>query len=1309
MVDFLMVSTRSTKKGSVEIYPKFIVRKSTDLMIRGRDFYAVWLEDKKLWSTDEQDALQIIDKELDRYYEEHKEKFDVPVKVLHMWDAETRLISSWHQFCQKDMRDSYSTLDEKLIFSDMETTKEDYASKKLPYALSDGPAEAYDRLMSVLYSPEERAKLEWAIGSVVAGDSKKLQKFVVLYGGPGTGKSTVLNIIEQLFAGYCSVFDAKALGSSNNSFALEAFRSNPLVAIQHDGDLSKIEDNTRLNSLVSHETMTVNEKFKSTYESRFKSFLFMGTNKPVKITDSKSGLIRRLIDVTPTGEKLDPKEYRKLVKQIDFELGSIAYRCLEEYKENPNKYDNYIPAIMLGASNDFYNFVLDSYFIFKRDDGISLKSAWEMYRVYCEDAKVPYPYPQRIFKEELKSYFQNFYDRYSAEDGSRIRSYYEGFRFDRFEGEITEKKDVPDSGWLRFDCTKSLLDDILADCPAQYANSEGTPSYKWENVKTTLKDIDTTQTHYLLAPECYVVVDFDIPDESGQKCLSKNLEEANKWPETYAELSKSGQGIHLTYRYDGDPSKLARIFTEHVEIKVFSGKSSLRRKLTKCNDIPIATISSGLPVKEEKMVNFKEIENETHLRNIIKQHLRKEIFPNTKPSMDMIYKTVEEAYESGMVYDISDMENGIVAFALSSTNQAQYCMKLASKMHYKSESEFGNDISESPLVFYDIEVFPNLFLIKWKKQGKDNPVVEMINPSPEAVEEIFKFRLVGFNCRQYDNHLIYARGVLHYDNLQLYQLSQSIISNQKGVLFGAAYNLSYTDILDFSATKQSLKKFEIQLHIHHKELGLPWDQPVPENLWPKVSEYCTYDVLATEATFEALKGDFKARQILADLAGMTVNDTTNTLTTRIIFGKERHPALVYTDLATGISTDGTYSEANKFDGYSNTAGKNMYLGTDLGYGGYAHGNPGIYTNVALLDVASLHPHSAIAMNCFGEYTKNYNDILEARIAIKHKDYEKAKMMLGGKLAKYLDDESIADDLAQALKIAINSVYGLTSASFENPFRDIRNTNNIVALRGALFMRLLQKEVEDRGYTVVHIKTDSIKIANADKDIIDFCMEFAKKYKYTFEHEATYDRICLVNDAVYIAKYATVEKCEFLYGRDYVQSEKDICKKNKKHPGEWDATGTQFQVPYVFKTLFSKEDIQFEDLCETKEVKSALYLDFVKNRNPEDFVFVGKIGLFCPIKEGFGGGDLLRQGTNKKTGETTYGFATGTKGYSWKESENVSDPDIIDRSYYDCLVDDAVEAIKKYGDFEWFTSEDDDIPPWYPDEPTMFESTIFDVR
>ena len=378
MLDFMTIATKSTKKGLVEIYPKFIIKKSQDLMIRGGDFYAIWVEERGLWSTDEDDAIQLIDNELSKFYEERGGNFDEAVKVLYMRDSESGMIGSWHKYCQKQMRDSFHMLDEKLIFSNSPTNKKDYASKRLDYPLEPGKIDAYDRLMSVLYSEEERRKIEWAIGSIVTGDSKKIQKFMVLYGAAGTGKSTVLNIIQQLFEGYYSVFDAKALGSSSNAFALEAFKSNPLVAIQHDGDLSKIEDNTRLNSLVSHEMMTINEKFKSQYSNRFKCFLFMGTNKPVKITDAKSGLIRRLIDVHPSGNKLSPKEYKTTVKQIGFELGAIAYYCQEVYLSDPGAYDDYIPTEMLGASNDFYNFVLDSYPIFKKEDGVTLKAAWEM-------------------------------------------------------------------------------------------------------------------------------------------------------------------------------------------------------------------------------------------------------------------------------------------------------------------------------------------------------------------------------------------------------------------------------------------------------------------------------------------------------------------------------------------------------------------------------------------------------------------------------------------------------------------------------------------------------------------------------------------------------------------------------------------------------------------------------------------------------------------------------------------------------------------------------------------------------------------
>lgn len=1314
MIDFLFIARRTGKHGVIEIYPKLIIKHSKDLMIRGGDFYAIWLQERGLWSTDEQDALQLIDRELDNYADAHKADFD-NYRVLHMWDAESGMIDIWHRYCQRQMRDSFVMLDEKLIFSNTDVKKEDYASKRLPYPLEQGSIKAWNELMSVLYAPDERMKIEWAIGAIVNGDSKKIQKFIVMYGAPGTGKSTVINIIQKLFAGYYSAFDAKVLGSSSNAFALEAFKANPLIAIQHDGDLSRIEDNTRINSLVSHESMTVNEKFKSAYENRFKCFLILGTNNPVRITNAKSGIVRRLIDVEPTGNKVPAKKYEELISQIDFELGAIAWYCRNVYENNKHAYDDYIPIRMLSASNDMYNFMEDSYYVFKKEDGVSLQVAWEMYKNFCTSTNVPYMSSRRVFKEELMNYFRDYKERVNTDSGERIRSYYSGFKTEKFEKKSDFGASIPEKAksWVDFKVQHSVLDDICKDCPAQYANETGTPTQKWEKVKTKLADLDTSRLHYVKVPENHIVIDFDIPGEDGKKSFERNLEAASKWPKTYAELSKSGAGIHLHYIYSGDASKLSRIYDEHIEVKVFSGKSSLRRKLSKCNDIPVAPISSGLPMKGEKMVSTDRVQSEKALRVLIMRNLNKEIHPYTKPSIDFIYKILEDAYNSDLTYDVDDMRNSILGFAASSTNQADACLKIVSKMHFKSKEPTAVVTYEAPIVFFDCEVFPNLLLVNWKFQStpdKEEPTVyRLINPSADDIAKLAQYRLIGFNNRKYDNHILYAR-MIGWSVEAIYNLSQQIINEHTG-FFGEAYNFSYTDIYDFSAKKQSLKKFEIELGIHHQELGLPWDQPVPEEKWEEVAQYCDNDVLATEAVFNARHADFVAREILADVAGMTVNDTTNSLTTRIIFGKEKSPRLVYTDLATGESDDlievepdiltkNTY--LNAFPGYEWVKGEdgrmhNMFRGTDLGLGGYVYAEPGMYWNVALLDVASLHPHSAVALNYFGEYTKNFNDLMDVRIYVKHKEYDKAKKLFNGKLAKYLDDPKQAKALSQALKIAINSVYGLTSATFENPFRNRKNANNIVALRGALFMRTLQDEVQQRGFAVAHIKTDSIKIPDATPEIIDFCMKFAEKYGYTFEHEATYEKMCLVNDAVYIARYLDADQCQAQYGY--------MPEKNEEHSREWTATGTQFQIPYVFKTLFSHEPVVFADLCQTKTVsKGAIYLD--KNEDlPEGehkYIFVGRVGSFCPIKPGCGGAVLLRESGVNDAGEKTYAAVGGSKGYRWIESEMVHELQMekdIDRSYFDKMADDAADAIAKYGDYELFVADDAGMPPWQkPDMP-----------
>ena len=1333
MLDFLKVSTKSPRRGVIQIYPKFIVKKSKDLMIRGGDFYAVWLEDKGVWSTEEQDALDAIDKEVQKF----KEAFNPPgeettVTALYMWDSSTKMIDIWHHYCDGQLRDNFHPLDERLIFANENVTKEDYATRKLPYPLIEGPIPNFDKLISTLYDPEERHKLEWAIGAIVAGDSVWIQKFVVLYGAMGTGKSTIIKIIQKLFDGYYSVFDAKALGNPNNTFALEPFKNNPLVAIQHDGDLSKIEDNTRLNSLVSHEQMTVNEKYKSTYANQFKSFLFMGTNKPVKITDAKSGLIRRLIDVTPSGRKLPPKEYKETLKGIEFELGPIAWHCKEVYLADPAYYDDYVPLNMLGASNDFYNFVQANYMEFSKEDSITLFDVWDRYKNYCDEAKVPFPYSQRIFKEELKNYFESYIE------GEGANGTFKGFIKDKFKISVHDEEEKKDS-WIELKEQKSVLDDILKECPAQYASEKGTPLKKWGNVTTRLIDLDTSRLHYVKVPENHIVIDFDIKGADGSKSFERNLEKASKWPKTYAESSKSGAGIHLHYIYDGDPSTLSRVYDDCIEVKVYTGNSSLRRMLTKCNDLGVAHISSGLPLKgDNKVLNWEGVKNEQMLRVMIQRNLKKEYHAATKPSVDYIYKLLEDAYNSGMKYDVSDMHQAVLIFAMNSTNQSDYCINLVSKMHWKSEdpSEASQN-EEAPLVFFDVEVFPNLFIVNWKLKGKENPVVRMINPEPKEIRSLCKFNLVGFNNRKYDNHILYAR-MIGYSIERLYDLSTRLVNKktERGACFGEAFNLSYTDVYDFCVKKQSLKKWEIKLGIHHKELGLPWDKPVPEELWPKVAEYCDNDVIATEAVFDARESDFIARKIQVELVkklhgitNVSVNDTTNSLSAKIIFGKDKNPQsqFNYRDLSrpvpyteypsyrrkfgegyvfkifdenglptfrvyddkTGPLPDG-YSILPFFPGYTfdqNRNPKSVYLGEEIGEGGRVYSEPGMYTDVWDGDVSSQHPHSIIAEVLFGpKYTKIFEDIVEGRVDIKHKDFESAAKRLGGVLAPYLNDE-LADALAGALKIVVNSIYGVTAASFDNLFRDKRNVDNIVAKRGALFMTLLKSEVQKRGYSVCHIKTDSIKIPNADESIKEFVINFGKEYGYSFETEAEFNRYCLVNDAVYVAKY----------------KEQKIDKKTGKEIW-WMSVGTQFQIPYVFKTLFSKDPIEFDDLCETKSVKTAIYLDMNEGLpdGEHNYIFVGRVGRFTPIKPGNGGGLLMREGEDPKTGEVKYSSVTGSKGYRWLESETVKElgkENTIDRSYYDRLVDEAVEAISKYGDFEWFVSDDSNIAPYdIPDEP-----------
>lgn len=1361
-MDFFKVRHRFVKtKDSYEIYPEFVVKPCKDIMVRGHNFYAVWDEELGMWNTNELRLQEFIDNALWAKAEELKGVVTKEINIRLMQDFTSK---SWSTFCDyvAKMPDNFVLLDSKLTFADTKVCREDYVSRRLPYSLQAGPHDAFDEMLSTLYSPEELEKLLWAIGCIVSGDSVNVQKFIALYGDPGAGKGTFIDIVNMLFEGYTTALDVEALTSRGDTFSTDVFRNNPLVGFQQDTDLSRIDKNTTFNSIISHEVITMKQKYKDSYNAKVNCFIFVGSNEPVKITNGKSGLLRRLIDVTPSGNTIPNRRYKHLKHQIKFELGAIAEYCLRFYEERgPGYYDAYRPISMQFKTDPFFNFVDDNRLEFQKDDGVSLKTAYLMYKEYINESG-GMQMQRYKFKDELKNYFKRFED-VARIDGKQVRSWYSGFLVEKFTGakkavvNVLEKAaDAVES--LVLNCTTSLLDKMLEDCPAQYANDEDKPKFKWANVRTTLKELDTSKVHYILLPSNHIVIDFDLKDENGNKSQELNLKAAGKWPRTYAEFSKGGAGVHLHYIYTGDVEKLSNSYADGIEVKVFTGNASLRRRLSFCNDIPVSVISGGLPLKEgRKLLNEERLKSEKALRTLIERNLKKEIHPGTKPSIDFIKKILDDAYEENKFsFDVSDLQPKILSFAMRSTNHCSYCVKCVAQMKWQSRDREQvesaveqvvetHEIQNMPIVFFDCEVFLNLLIVCWKLQGKDREVVRMINPTPDEVSELARHRLVGFNCRKYDNHILYAR-MLGKSNEEIYRISQGIISGKKSCFFGEAYSLSYTDILDFCSTKQSLKKWEIQLGIHHQELGLPWDQPVPEELWTKVADYCVNDVLATEATFDANQADWTARQILADIAGMTVNDTTNQLTTRIIFGSDRNPQAGFNYRNMSDTENGhelfvgcvfEYPDYALFDpegrpifpGYKYEKGVSTYRGETVGEGGYVYSEPGVYSDVALLDIASMHPSSIVAENLFGSYTERFKALLDIRVAIKHKEFDKARAMLDGKLEPYLTDEKQAKQLSKALKIAINSVYGLTSAKFENPFHDPRNEDNIVAKRGALFMINLKNEVQAKGFTVAHIKTDSIKIPNATPEIISFVMEYGRLYGYNFEHEATYGRMCLVDKAQYIAEFALPEHCQDLYG--YTPEENlDNPEDLTEHPGRWFATGDCFRTPYTFKKLFSKESIEFKDMCETKTVTTALYLDMNEDRpqlSPEDqnmfdkiqkayhgtdedldkfcarmklsrddvalmyedlanreaeshnYIFVGRAGLFCPMNDGVGGGWLMRDKDGK------FYNASSATGYRWMEAEMVESLHLeyaINQLYFDkqCLAvaKNMDEAAKKVG-------------------------------
>ena len=132
-MDFYQVATKEGK-NAIELYPDFVVGRSEDLMVRGQSFYAIWDEERGLWSQDEYDVQRLVDRELHIAAQERNAKNGQKYTVKNL---RSFTYNSWLQYRRfiKNVGDNSHELDSHIVFANTSFDKYDYVSRTLPYAL----------------------------------------------------------------------------------------------------------------------------------------------------------------------------------------------------------------------------------------------------------------------------------------------------------------------------------------------------------------------------------------------------------------------------------------------------------------------------------------------------------------------------------------------------------------------------------------------------------------------------------------------------------------------------------------------------------------------------------------------------------------------------------------------------------------------------------------------------------------------------------------------------------------------------------------------------------------------------------------------------------------------------------------------------------------------------------------------------------------------------------------------------------------------------------------------------------------------
>lgn len=443
------------------------------------------------------------------------------------------------------------------------------------------------------------------------------------------------------------------------------------------------------------------------------------------------------------------------------------------------------------------------------------------------------------------------------------------------------------------------------------------------------------------------------------------------------------------------------------------------------------------------------------------------------------------------------------------------------------------EVPDNELIFFDTEVYKNLFILVTKRHGDKN-YKAYVNPALKALEEALhpycKY-WIGYNNNYYDNFILYKLKKLLKSNQnysvimpELKKFSDEIINRyDKGREYGKIS--TYLDFYKLCSKDKSLSKLKYELGYPCLETPYSFDEDILPGQIDECVNYCVNDVLGLEYAFfqPQYYQKYLAHKNLCKMVDIQVSNSTNTTTGVLIFGHTtndwRKSQLRLPNLTEYINNIPGYENA-KFEAQESETGTNgVFINGDtktvINRGGENKTTPGKYTNVVSLDVDSMYVTSFINTRYFGDFTDRIKQLRDVRLALKRKILPEVHRLYK-EFGEFITNEHIDFKLASdMLKLCLNSLYGLSSASFDNFMKLPENETNLIANLGNIMMNELYQECIAKKYNVVHIKTDGIKIANCTEEMINFCIDFAKSWGFNFSIDEKYKDFLIIDNANYI--------------------------------------------------------------------------------------------------------------------------------------------------------------------------------------------------